>query len=242
MTTKSEWQTVNQALMADDRRRLGEPPAAEEVLAYMRGELSAEEAARVRERLVCYPDLVRTLTGSFPVEGAQPGDEDYLSDREFASHWAALERRMKRGRVVQFWPVFGAIAATLAIVFGGLFWQTRKELMTPRVMDAVLLMRDGQRGPGGEAATTLTGRGEFVPLIVSTSDQTSFEQFRLEIVDATKPQQALWSSPVLARSRDDLLAIVVPRKYLKPGKVQVILYGVSGARDEPVASYTLRVP
>jgi hypothetical protein len=241
MTTKSEWQAANQAQMADDRRRAGEPPTAEEVFAYLRGELPAEEAARVRERLVCYPDLVRTLTGSFPAEGAQPGDEDYLSDREFATHWAALERRMKRGRVVDFWPVFGAIAASLAIVFAGLFWQARKELMTPHVMDAVLLMPDGQRG-SGETVTTLTGHGESFPLIVSTSNQTSFEQFRLEIVDATKPQQALWSSPVLARSKDDLLAIVVPRKYLKPGKVQVLLYGVSGARQEPLASYTLRVP
>ena len=51
MTTKTEWQAVNQALMADDRRRVGEPPAAEEALAYMRGELSEEEAVRVRERL-----------------------------------------------------------------------------------------------------------------------------------------------------------------------------------------------
>ena len=242
MTTKTEWQAVNQALMADDCRRLGEPPAAEEALAYMRGELSEEEAVRVRERLVCRPDLVRTLTGAFPAEGAQPGDADYMSDREFASHWTALERRMKRGRVVEFWPVFGAIAAALAIVFAGLFWQARKELTTPHVMDAVLLLPDGQRGPGGETATTLTGRGESFPLIVSTSNATSFEQFRLDIVDATKPQEPLWSSPVLARSKDDLLAIVVPRKYLKPGKVQVMLYGVSGARQEPLASYTLRVP
>ena len=143
MTTKSEWQAVNQALMADDRRRAGEPPAAEEVLAYMRSELSAEEAARVRERLVCHPDLVRTLTGSFPTEGAQPGDADYMSDREFASHWALLERRLKRGRVVEFWPVLGAIAATLAVVFAGLYWQARKELTTPHVMDAVFIMPDG---------------------------------------------------------------------------------------------------
>src|SRR5207237_231347 len=171
----------------------------------------------------------------------EPGDEDYLSDREFASHWTALQRRMKRGRVVELWPLFGAIAATLAIVFAGLFWQARKELMTPRVLDAVVLTRDGQRGVGNEAVT-LTGQGDSTLLVLSTSDQTSFEQFRVEIVDAMKPQKPLWSSSARARTNEELIAIVVPRKYLKPGKVQVLLYGVSGARQEVLASYTLRVP
>src|ERR1051325_10204358 len=65
MITKTEWQGLHQQLMADERKRMGDPPTAEEVLAYMSGELSAEEEERIRERLVCYPELVRTLTAPF---------------------------------------------------------------------------------------------------------------------------------------------------------------------------------
>src|SRR5229473_3644267 len=61
MITKSEWQMVHHSMMAEERGHGGEPPASEEVFAYMRGELSPEDEARLRERLVNYPDLVRTL-------------------------------------------------------------------------------------------------------------------------------------------------------------------------------------
>src|ERR1051325_5668871 len=57
MTTKSEWQAVNRQLRADQQKRLGEPPAAEELLAYTRGELPAEGGARGREWLAPGPAL-----------------------------------------------------------------------------------------------------------------------------------------------------------------------------------------
>src|SRR5207302_11169100 len=103
MTTKSELSAANRELMAEERLSIGEPPTAGEVLAYMRGELTADEKVRIRERLIAYPELVRTLTAPFP-EGAEPDHPDYLSDHEFARHWSALQKRRRRpDRGLQFW-------------------------------------------------------------------------------------------------------------------------------------------
>ncbi len=244
MTTKSEWQEANRALEAEDRQRLGEPPAAEEVLAYMRGELPAHEAARVCERLVAYPELVRTLTAEFPAEGAEPGDPDYMPDDEFAKHWASLQRRMPRkepGRVLQFWPAISAIAAALAIVFGALYWQARTERAVPLVADLQILTPDGRRG-GGDEAVPLTAQGDFYYLVVSLPGTPVFDTHRLEIVDASaNPPRSIWSTSVLPRPSSEIFPILVPRTFLKPGKYQVVLYGVSGAREERIDTYTVRV-
>src|SRR6266540_3152077 len=160
MITKSDFQAVNQELMAGARRRLGEPPTSEEMLAYTRGEMSPEEEASFRERLLCYPELVRTLTAPFPTEGAAPGDPDFLSDEELAKHWASLQTRMqgrsREGRVVPFWRAFGAIAAALAVALGALLWRAEWKLAQPRVVsDEQVLLPDGQRGQG-EIATVLS--------------------------------------------------------------------------------------
>src|SRR5260370_31105605 len=89
---KSDWQAASRELMAEARARLGPPPTAEEMLAYTRGELSEKEEARVRELLVCYPELARSLPEPFPSEGALPGDSDFLTDAEVANHWASVQR------------------------------------------------------------------------------------------------------------------------------------------------------
>lgn len=247
MITKSEWQAINQSLMAEDRGRLGDPPTLEQMLRYMRGELSPDEETKVRERLLCHPELVRALMVSFPTEGAQPGDADYLSDAEFEKHWASLQQRMQRPKIVQFWPVFGAVAAALAIVFGALFWRAQNQLneerLRPRVAwDQQVLLPDGQRGPGSEAAATLTAQGESFLLVVPIVKSSSFGNYRLKIVEDDPSQRSLWSSPSMPRGDSEAFAILVPRDFLKPGRVQIILYGVSGERQEGLAKYSLQVP
>src|SRR5688572_17069965 len=115
MNTKSDWDAVRQQLMADERRRVELPPTSEEMLAYTRGELSAEEEERMRERLVCYPELVRTLTEAFPDEDPRPGDAGYVSDEEMTRRWAEIQSRVRHnpptgGRVLQFTRAFAALA------------------------------------------------------------------------------------------------------------------------------------
>ena len=113
---------------------IGEPPTAGEVMAYTRGELAPDEEARIRERLIAYPDLVRALTAPFP-EGAEPDHPDYLSDHEFARNWSALQKRRRRpDRGLQFWRAFGAIAAALAVVFGALLWRAQTALKQPQAV------------------------------------------------------------------------------------------------------------
>jgi len=238
MTTKSEFAA---ALMAENRQRRIEPPTAEEMLAFTRGELPPEEAARIRERLIAYPDLVRTLTAQFP-EAAEPGDPDYLSDDEFAGRWAALQKRRQHpegGRVLQFWRAFGAIAATLIVVLGGMLWQARSELKQPHaVWQQMDIWPDGQRGPGAKSYD-LTAGESYLLLPTLLNDQR-FESYRVDIVDAANPSRRVRSDAV-RRGETGSLVIVVGRESLKPGKYKLLVYGVNGARQEPVNTYTIRV-
>jgi len=236
MITKSEWQSVSHQLKA------GDPPTAEEMLAYSRGELSAEEEARVRERLVSHPDLVRTMTEPFPSEGAEPGDPDFMSDEEFATHWASLRNPIpRRGRVLHFWHYSTAIAATLAIVLTTLLWQANSRVAQPRVVwEQQVLFPDGRRGPQNEPAT-LTAQGESVLLVIPLIGQSHFDRYRLEILNVAS-NRSIWTSDALRPGADEAFAILVPRRFLGPGTYQIVVHGVSGTREERLATYSLRVP
>jgi hypothetical protein len=244
MITKSEWRAVSRQVMADEGRKLGDPPTAEEMLAYSRGQLTPEEEARVRERLVCHPDLVRTLTVPFPTEGAEPGDPDFLPDEEFARHWASLRKRMKprterdAGRVLQFTRVFAAIAATLAVVFGAMLWEANRRAKLPQVWEDQVLYPDGARGP--EAAPVLTAQGESIVLLTPLHG-AHYDRYRLELVDLDT-NRVVWKKPA-PRVRDtDSFVIVIPRVFLSPGRYQVAVYGSGPEREQQVGTYSFRVP
>lgn len=244
MITKTDWRAAGQHYMSDERRRLGDPPTAEEMLAYTRGELSAEDEERVRERLVCHPDLVRTLTEPFPSVGAKAGEPDFMSDEEFARHWASLRTRVHRGspsHAGRFSPVLHALAAGVILVLGVLLWQARMELSEPRVIgEELVLYPDGRRGPSGEA-TTLTANGESILLVVSLIGPRDFHRYRLEILDAAT-DRAVWSSTAPHPGERNSFVIAVPRRFLKPGTFRLVVYGLAGATEERVATYSLRVP
>jgi hypothetical protein len=246
MTTKSEWHAINRALMAEERQRHGQPPTAEEVLAYTRGELPPDEAARVSERLVAYPELVRTLTAEFPSEGAEPGHPDYMPDDELAKHWASLQKRLpdrRGGRVVQFWRACSAIAATLAVVFGTMYWHERAELERPRVAwDQQDLVPDGQRG-NEDGSVELNVQGESFLFAVPLPQTPVFDSYRLEILnDSLTPPRSVWRSPEWQRHANEAFPVLVQRSFFSPGRYRIVLYGVSGARQERLTTYKLRVP
>lgn len=243
MISKTDWQTANERLMAEDRLRLGEPPTTEEMLAYTRGELSPDEEERMRERLVAHPDLLRALAVPFPGEGAEPGDPDYVSDDEWPAHWAALQRRMRPGRVVAFrrhgWT---ALAAALALVFAGLYWQAEWKSRRPQVVawEEALQPDTPRRGPMGPA-TTLAAEGDSLGLVLDVHDRAEWDTYRVAIVEAGEPR-ALWSSGAVRARADQRVAIVVPRSFLGPGQYQIILYGIDESGEESLATYTVRVP
>lgn len=239
MITKSDWQAANEQLMAEQRRKLGEPPTAETLLAYTRGELGPEEEERVREHLACNPDLARALIEPFPSEGAAPGDDDYLSDAEFEKHWRAMRKDPKHSEP-RFWQFSAAFAAAVALVFGVLLWQASSRLRQPHVWEEQILLPDGRRG-GESTLPVLTARGESVVLIASLIGPRDFDRYRIDIVD-TASNRTIWSTPAAPPRENDFFSIVVPRRFLEPGTYRIEVHGLEGSAEERLATYSLRVP
>jgi hypothetical protein len=242
MITKPDWQAVLDAITAEDRETLGPPPSAEEMLAFEKGALPAAEEERVRRLLVAYPELARALAHPFPSDDT----DDELGEIEVQKRWnefrARIDRAPSGGRVLLFWRTFGAVAAAVALTFGGLFWQARHDLVRPHLLgDEQVLQADGGRGADG-GALTLNSDGDSVLLTVPIIGAGGYEQYRLEIF-APGSGAPSWRSGVLARPNSDSFPIVVPRGFLaEPGTYQVVLFGVRGGSEERLATYSVRVP
>lgn len=250
MITKSDWQAVHQEMTADQRRKLGEPPTTEEMLAYGRGELSANDAERVRAWLVFNPEMARALTQPFPEDDAQPGDPDFLSEAELAKRWASLQQRIhgadaiaprREGRVLQFSPVWTALAAALALVFGGLFWQAKTELLritnAPQAAQTYLLVSDHQRG--GDGPPELAVQEDFVTLLASLPD-VGFEKYRVTITDTSSVSPRRWTDKPRSAS-NGILSVLVSHAYLKPGRYEIVVDGLAEGREERIDSFKINV-
>jgi len=232
MTTNTQLQT-----------HFHEPPTSDEMLAYQRGEMSDEERARFRDRLIEYPELVRTLLAPFP-EAAEPGDDDYMSDAEFDRHFAAMQKRMPRGALVHFWPAMTAIAATLALVFGALLWQSQMKQRMPHVsvVEDDYIMSGPTRGAEEEPKMIQARGGEYV-IVPVIMDQRLFETYRIEMRDTgVTPPRSLWSMAGFRRTHDSTVIVTVPRAFLGPGTYQLVLSGTLGAHEEPIGTYSIRIP
>jgi len=227
MITKSELETLLEELNCEDRERLGDPPSVEEMLAYMRGELAEPEEERVRALLVAYPELARALV--------QMSDEDV--DVDVDRQLAAFNSER---RVVQFPAIVAAIAAALALAFGVLLWRAESRLGQPRVAwDVNLLTPDGRRG-GPESPIVLQPAGDSFLIETPLPSGPAFKEYRLDIVEG-EAGGTLWRSSALRRSDSDSFALLVPRRFLKPGKYRVVLYGVDGGHEEKLATYSVQV-
>jgi len=234
---RSDWEAVRDALIADDRARLGEPPTVDELLAYERDELSAEDAERVRQLLVAYPELAKAFATEFPSEA----DDDLPAD-VVERQWTAFRGAARpRGGVLLFWRSVSAIAASVAIAFGALLWQAQRALVAPRVLpEAAILTPDGRRGPGEQPQATITPSGDRVLLIVSIVGPIDYDTYRLELVSANA-RKVIWSSAVLPRADSNSFNVELPARRLAAGKYEVIAYGVRGTAQEQVATYTFDI-
>lgn len=239
MITKSNWQAAHDQMTAEDRRRLGEPPTGEEVLAYMNGELNEADAARVRALLVAYPELARTVAHPFPAEW----EGDAFSDDELSKHFAQLQERIRpqeNVRVFPFRAVSAALAAvaTLALVFGGLLWDTRRELARPRLaVEAQELSPQGRRGPREHVEVVAVADQPF-DLKIPVREQQEYPAYLLDIVEESG--RVIRSLGPAARTESETFTIVVPRG-LPAGRYAVVLHGVDGARERELATYPFRV-
>lgn len=255
MTNKSDWQDANRELLEQQRRKLGDPPTPEELLAYGRGELSESEEERIRDLLVAYPELARMYAAPFPEEG------DAVSEEQLRAGWNAMQRRLgnrqdsagrpdaeaQRGRVLfrRYAPT--TIAAMFAVVFFGLFVQAEsraryhaKQGNEPRILGAPQeLDPDGRRGP--DAPTTLRKDGEAYLLKPRLMNQLLYPHYRIELHDASGA--ALWANNSARPDDDGAFQIVVPHTFLREGEeYELKIFGVDGKASREVGRYDLAVP
>jgi hypothetical protein len=244
MIPKAEWQSVSHDLMAERRADAGDPPTADQILAYTRGELSGEDEERVRELLVCYPELARTLTE--PVPDPRPGEPGYRSENELAQRWMALQQRIgmssarEQGRALQIWRGLAAVAATVAIVSSAMLWDARNRLAEPHLItDVVDVQSAVSRGTGSTAVISPAG-GEAVLLALHLTD-TRFSSYRLEISDAAAiPPRSLWRTALVEVPESGILSIVVPHAFLPNGRYQIDVYGLSADGEQHVEMYAVQ--
>lgn len=164
MITTDDWNDALDAWIAEERERLGGSPTPEEIVAFLRGELSPAEAARVQALLVYTPELTPLLSER--------------SDRERATRKRASLR-------------IYAGAVTLAVVlFGTDALQQRRRNAQPTVpsshheFNALLA-----RGPA-PVSELVAGQERYLITAVPSAPPAE-PAYKLEI---TRDSRVLWSA------------------------------------------------
>lgn len=245
MNNKSEWQEANRRITAEQRKKLGDPPTAEELRAYSCGELNAEQEERIRDLLVAYPELARMYAEPFPDE-SEPG----VSEGAIDAGLEDVKRRLgiapirPRARMRHYIPT--TIAAALALVFFGLYVQAENRARDnnracdiPRVLGAPQeLDPDGNRGPAAPTVLHKDGSAYLLKprLLIN---QVRYPHYSIELHN---PKGTVWTSLSAQPAEDDSFQIVIPHAFLPPGPYQLRIFGVDGEVRQNAGAYDLVVP
>jgi len=228
-------------LIAERRAQSGEPPTADEVEALFAGDLSEDEAARVRARLVDYPELVRVMTQQPP-----PEDVRILTDDERREDWAAIQKRIAPPIPIRTKPRYLPYAAAAAVALAALsaVYVASRSSTAPskpplvarhverRALRPDAILRGGESAP----AVALAAADEYV-LQLLTSNEVHDDSYRVEIVDM-EANRVIWTRPGLRGGPSGSFEISVSGAVLRPGgRYQIVLYKAS----QRVATYTVRV-
>jgi hypothetical protein len=233
MIDKDVWQAVYDTLNEDDRETLGPPPTVDELLAYERGELTDADRDRVRRLLVAYPELARAFATPLPDEG------DYLDDEVVARQWKSFQKQ-QRSNVVYIWQTATAIAATLTIVFGALYWHARTELSTPHVDGVAQILTPGAtRGTASQNAIVDVRRDDSECLIAVVISESEYPAYRLELTDGAGTK--IWSREPVVRPLQNVFYVMLPASTLKPGDYTLSVDGLRGSAREHVDTYAFQV-
>lgn len=241
MANKSDWQEASRRLTAEQREKLGDPPTAEELLAYHRGELSEREEQRIRDLLVAYPELARMYGAPLPNE-PEPG----ISEEAITAGLHDVKQRLGiatpfRRRVWHYIPT--TIAAALALIFFGLYVQADNRAReiersdSPRVLGAPQeLYAGGNRGP---SATVLHDDGDAYWLQLHLGNTIHYPHYSIELYEK---QERLWSNRSAEPDEDDTFQIAIPHGYFRPGRTyRLRIFGIDGKTQNSVGSYDVAV-
>jgi hypothetical protein len=245
---KSHWDAVYRH-MIDEGRAQNAPPTAEEVEALFRGDLPEQEAERVRDLLVYYPEMARVMTQAPP-----PEEGNVLTEEERAADWAALRKRIRPPVELRPRPsrayVF-ATAAALALLLGGaiLYFRSRPakppgSVGPPQIAKHVVhgkLRPDAEtRGPNAVPSNILEPADEYV-LTLLTDDIAHYAGYRFDMIDLDT-DNTIWTRSGLHEPPNDAFEITVSNQILKAGgHYRLVLYGAPPARLVRLATYTVRV-
>lgn len=249
MTSKSDWEAAERERIAADRQRLGEPPTAEEVLAYFNDQLSEEDAARVQDLLIAYPELARIMT-------ATVDEQRELPQPELDRQWRRLRDRMQRPvriaamtRKQRGQSVFAMAASVVICVLGVWLVQSKMnerelhlKLREPRIAFETTTLRTAEhRGPS-EGAAILSAKSEGHLLKAPMIDPPQFPEYRLDLVAYEgRTRRVLWSRSGLGRPAADTFEVLIPRGFLRPGTYRLEVHGVRDAKSERIASYNVSI-
>lgn len=225
MTTKSEWQEVNRALIAEAREKLGEPPTAEEMERFSKGELSADEANRIRELLIAYPELARGYYEPF-----------------------VLEEEPEPARVVSFRRyVPTTIAAALALLFATLFATAQmrvrafeRQLNEPIVAERIDLSPVSDARGGEVNPRTVSPDGDVYRFVMGLSGRMHYPNYRVSI-HRRNDDRELWNTTRAQREEDDTFEIIVRKSVLSSGEYEIHITGLDGTESELLNKYAFRI-
>ena len=245
MTNKSEWQDANRRLASEQREKLGDPPTAEEMLAYSRGELSGEEEDRIRDLLVAYPELARIYNAPFPEEPEADVSNEVISDG-----WNDVRRRL--GVTVDAGPRTGAElhshddrGRTGARVLRPLSYKRKTaHVTTPAATSPVFSAHRRSStltaAAGSDAPKMLRKDGDAYLLKPHLLNQVHYAHYSIELHDTSG---AVWTSPSAQPDDKGTFQIVIPHDFLRPGvRYQLRIFGIDGDAPRPVGSYDVMVP
>jgi hypothetical protein len=241
------------AVAAADRAEPGPHPAPEELEAYHRGELPADQQARLHRHLIRCPGCTEEVLDldAFPDLPLRRRDLD--PDASHEQDWRAISARLgidpaERSAAAGAFA-WQLLAAALALAVVGLGWWAASlrsrvgELSAPRanvyVHDLLPVAEGALRTPGGEDRLEIPAGTEHVVLILNLADLGRHSDFRIELRD--EQGRVLWRRERLQRAPEGSLSFEVARELLPPGRYHIDLYGLGDAGAAPLVAYRLRV-
>lgn len=244
MTTKDQDLDRELATLFAEDAAPGDHREADELFAYLAGELDEE----ARESLLAHLERCRECTARLvelePLASPEAPREDGIADLADAAAWRSMKVRLAAEETDVARPArrgLGVWQAAAAVFFAAtvlLSWRVAElgrsveTLAAPRA-NVPIVYADPVRDEG--SSLVLPAGEELVVLALSVPAPEEHASYAVEIADAGG--KVLWEARDLELSDYGTLRLALTRRYLKPGSYRLRLYGDAGR--EPILDYPL---